>query len=78
MNEIEQYEFDRLGYLVIPGLLTAAQVKSLSAAVDALEDEAAPRANRPPHKKSPSSGGVYHHNAEKGYLPGAPESRAIR
>ena len=31
MNTVEQYEFDRFGYLVIPDLLTADQVKSLSA-----------------------------------------------
>ena len=34
MNDIETYEFDRLGYLVIPDLLTASEVKSLAAAID--------------------------------------------
>ena len=29
MNDVEQYEFDRLGYLVIPNFLTEAEVTSL-------------------------------------------------
>ena len=36
MNEIEQYEFDRLGYLVIPDMLTDDQVRSLSLATDCI------------------------------------------
>ena len=67
MNEIEQYEFDRLGYLTIPGLLNGAQVKSLAAAVDALEDEASLRAAQPPRRLSPTGRLEYHHNAERGY-----------
>ena len=67
MNEIEQYEFDRVGYLTIPGLLSAAQVQSLAAAIDALEDEAAERVAQPPRRTSPTGRLAYHHNAEKGY-----------
>ena len=67
MNEIEQYEFDRLGYLTIPGLLTGDQAKSLAAAVDALEDEAALRVAQPPRQACPRGTHVYHHNAERGY-----------
>ena len=37
MNEAESYEFDRQGYIVIKDMLDAAQVKSLAAAIDALE-----------------------------------------
>ena len=66
MNTVEQYEFDRLGYLVIPDLLTADQVKSLSGAIDALEDDAVAQLDRPPDKTS-AWGPVYRHNAKKGY-----------
>ena len=67
MNEIEQYEFDRLGYLVIPSMLTDDQVKSLSSACDALEEDAALHVDGPPDKKS-AWGHEYRHNAEKGYF----------
>ena len=41
MTEIEQYEFDRQGYLVIEGMLTPREVTVLSAAVvDELEEHA--------------------------------------
>ena len=49
MNEIETFEFDRQGYIVIEGLLTAAQVASLAAAVDDLEEHALARIDEPPH-----------------------------
>ena len=39
MNEVEQYEFDRQGYLVIEGMLNAEQVASLAAAIDELEED---------------------------------------
>ena len=40
-TEIEQYEFDRQGYLVIEGMLTPREVTVLSAAVvDELEEHA--------------------------------------
>ena len=52
MNDIEQYEFDRLGYLVIPNFLTDAEVSSLSAAIDAAEEDALAQADRPPDKIS--------------------------
>ena len=66
MNEIEQYEFDRLGYIVIPDLLTDAEVKSLSVAVDAAEEDALAQVDRPPDKVS-AYGLEYRHNPEKGY-----------
>ena len=66
MNEIDKYEFDRLGYLVIPGLLTESEVKSLSSAIDALEDDAAQQLNRPIDKVS-AWGLEYRHHAERGY-----------
>ena len=37
MNEIELFEFDRQGYIVIEGLLQADVVAALSRAVDELE-----------------------------------------
>ena len=68
MNEIERYEFDRVGYLTIPGLLTNDQVKRLAAAIDELEDEAASRAALPPRRISPTGRSEYHHNTERGYF----------
>ena len=47
MNDIEQYEFDRLGYLVIPNFLTDAEVTSLSAAIDAAEEDALAQVGSP-------------------------------
>ena len=67
MNEIEQYEFDRVGYLTIPGLLTDYQVGSLAAVIDALEEEAAARVAQSPRWTSPIGRFEYHHNVERGY-----------
>lgn len=67
MNEIEEYEFDRLGYLVLPGFLTDAEVARLAAAIDALEEHALDQADRPPDKIS-AIGLGYRHEAERGYF----------
>ena len=73
MGAAEEYEFDRLGYLVLRAFLTQDEVAALSAATDALETHA--NANLPtgtggeplpPHKRSPW-GGTYHFNPELGY-----------
>ncbi len=66
MNDFEKYEFDRLGYIVIPNLLTDAEVKRLSAAVNAAEEDAVAQVDRPPDKIS-AYRLEYRHNAEKGY-----------
>lgn len=66
MNEIDQYEFDRVGYLVIPQLLNADEVHRLAAAIDALEEHALAHVDQPPRKKS-AWGPEYHYNAERGY-----------
>ena len=66
MNEIEKYEFDRLGYLVIPALLTASEVERLAEAIDALEDLATERLKRPVDKVS-AWGPEYRHDRERGY-----------
>lgn len=66
MNDIEKYEFDRLGYLVIPNLLTPAEVQTLATAIDALEEHALAHVTQPPRKKSPW-GPDYHFNPDKGY-----------
>ncbi|MEZ4620875.1 MAG: phytanoyl-CoA dioxygenase family protein [Caldilineaceae bacterium] len=66
MNEIEQYEFDRVGYLVIKEMLTATEVAPLAAAIDALEEHALARIQAPPRKKA-AWGNEYHANAERGY-----------
>ena len=40
MNEIEKYEFDRMGYLVIKNLLKEEQVKNLLFSINLLERHA--------------------------------------
>lgn len=67
MNDIERYEFDRLGYLVIPNLLTAKEVKVLAEAVDALEEHAVERVGHGPRKISPWNKMEYHRNEDRGY-----------
>jgi ectoine hydroxylase-related dioxygenase (phytanoyl-CoA dioxygenase family) len=68
MTDIQKYEFDRLGYLVIPGLLGQGEAQSLAAAIDALEEHALTRVNQPPRKKSPWDWAPeYHANPDKGY-----------
>ncbi len=67
MNDIQKYEFDRLGYLVIPNFLTDAEVTSLAAAIDAAEEDALAQLDRPPDKIS-AFGLKYRHNADKGYF----------
>ena len=37
MNDIEKYEFDRMGYLVIKNLLKEEQVKNLLSSIDLLK-----------------------------------------
>ncbi|MEE2659265.1 MAG: phytanoyl-CoA dioxygenase family protein [Candidatus Latescibacterota bacterium] len=66
MNETEQYEFDRQGYLVLPDMLTPNQVTSLKSAVDELEEHAVARVDDPPRKKSPW-GAEYHADPDFGY-----------
>ena len=66
MNEIDTFEFDRQGYIVIPGLLTEAEVTSLSAAVDELEEHALAHVSEPPRKDS-GWGANYHASSERGY-----------
>jgi hypothetical protein len=66
MTEIEQYEFDRLGYIIIKDMLSPAEVAQLAKAVDELEEHAVPHADLPPRKVS-GWGGDYHANQEKGY-----------
>ena len=67
MNDIEKYEFDRQGYLVIPGLLTPKETKVLAEATDALEEHALAHVNEEPRKISPWKMGEYHRNEERGY-----------
>ena len=67
MNDIEKYEFDRLGYLVIRGLLTAEQCKALHAAVDELEEHAQGNLRREPRKQDPWGFNMDYHRDERGY-----------
>lgn len=66
VNEIETFEFDRQGYIVIEGLLTAAEVAALAKAVDELEEHALEHVGAPPRKHS-GWGANYHANPERGY-----------
>ena len=66
MNDIEKYEFDRLGYAVIPNLLTPEQVASLVPMVEALEEHAVAHVDQPPRKMS-GWGRDTHRNPERGY-----------
>ncbi len=66
MNEIQRYEFDRQGFVVIENLLTKAQAARLAAAVDALEEHAVARLAAPPRKRSPW-GPEYHRDLDLGY-----------
>ena len=66
MNEIQRYEFDRQGFLVIRNLLAPAQAAALAAAVDALEEHAVARLDAPPRKRSPW-GREYHRDLDLGY-----------
>lgn len=68
MNDIQKYEFDRLGYLVIPQLLTPGEVAGLARAVDELEEHVAANISKPPRKVSPwSFSSDYHRDEERGY-----------
>jgi len=66
MDQIEQYEFDRLGYLVIKDMLTETETAALQEAVDTLEEHAVRHLALPPRKQS-IWGQNYHRNEEKGY-----------
>ncbi|MEE2993425.1 MAG: phytanoyl-CoA dioxygenase family protein [Gemmatimonadota bacterium] len=66
MNDIERYEFDRQGYIIIEQMLNPPEVDSLAAAVDKLETHALAHVNQPPRKKS-AWGPEYHHNVDRGY-----------
>ena len=66
MNEIETFDFDRQGYIIIRDLLGKADVAMLSAAVDELEQHALDHVSEPPRKKS-AWGGDYHASPERGY-----------
>ena len=66
MNEIELYEFDRQGYIVIRDFLRPAEVNSLSGAIDNLEQHALAHVDKAPRKKSPW-GPEYHRNPDLGY-----------
>ena len=66
MNDVERYEFDRQGYIVIEDMLDSDTVSSLASAVDELEAHALRHLDEPPRKASPW-GPDYHRNPELGY-----------
>jgi hypothetical protein len=66
MEQIERYEFDRQGFLVIKGMLLDEQVALLASAMDTLESHALEHLSLPPRKAS-LWGPDYHQNPEKRY-----------
>jgi len=66
MDTLEKYEFDRQGFIVIPQMLTGAEVATLSAAMDRLEAHALAHVHLPPRRIC-LWGVDVHHNPEKGY-----------
>tara|TARA_B100000029_G_scaffold516847_1_gene636386 strand:+ start:69869 stop:70696 length:828 start_codon:yes stop_codon:yes gene_type:complete len=66
MNEIESYEFDRQGFIVIRDILDLNDVSLLSSAVNELEQHAIINLSEEPRKISPW-GPDYHQNPELGY-----------
>ena len=66
MNDMEAYEFDRQGYIIIRNILDQNQILALSKSIDSLEEHALLNINNPPQKKS-AWGAEYHVNQEKGY-----------
>lgn len=66
MNDIEKYEFDRLGYIVIKEMLTKAQAATLLDAINELEEHALARIDAPPRKKA-AWGHDYHADDERHY-----------
>ena len=65
MNEIEQYEFDRQGYVVIENMLTADECARLRAAIDGLEEHALANIAAPPRKQA--AWGQNYHSDSRGY-----------
>ena len=66
MTEIEQYEFDRQGYIVIPEFLSASETARLADAVERLLEHAVSQVTLPPRKRS-AWGSEHHADAELGY-----------
>ena len=66
MTDIEIYEFDRQGYLILPDFLSRDEVASLGETVDRLEAHALENVDKPPRKWS-ARDSDYHVNEELGY-----------
>jgi hypothetical protein len=66
MDDIERYEFDRVGYAVIRDMLTADETARLRGAIDALEEHALERIDAPPRKQA-AWGQNYHRDDDLGY-----------
>jgi hypothetical protein len=67
MDAVLRYEFDRLGYLVLPGFLSASEVAALSEAIDWLEEHAAENVTKPPRKAGTLYPSDWHQNPDYGY-----------
>lgn len=76
MNDIEKYEFDRLGYIVIKDLLTKAQAATLLDAINELEDHALARISSAPPRKKAAWGHDYHADDELHYHAWGKQARA--
>jgi hypothetical protein len=76
MTDLEKYEFDRCGYLVIPQLLSGDETVRLAAAVDPLIAHGEAHFNDPPRVMS-RWGGEFHRNDELGYHVGGHWSKGL-
>ena len=76
MNEIELFEFDRQGYIVIEGLLQADVVAALSRAVDDLEEHAVLRVQDPPRQPS-GWGGAFAQQKAWPRMPGDSDNAVV-
>ena len=66
MNNIEQYEFDRQGFLVLKDFLTSQEVTTLAPIINKLVNHGEDHYTQEPRKQS-KWGSNYHFNAENGY-----------
>ncbi|MCS5610435.1 MAG: phytanoyl-CoA dioxygenase family protein [Candidatus Poribacteria bacterium] len=66
MDNIEQYEFDRQGFLVLKDFLTSPEVATLAPIINKLVSHGEEHYTQEPRKQS-KWGSNYHFNAENGY-----------
>lgn len=76
VTEIEKYEFDRVGYLVIPGMLSGEEITKLAEAIDKLIAHAEAHFDDAPRVMA-RWGADFHRNDELGYHVGGHFGKGI-